>query len=31
MIVYEVLKIEQIEFVSYNFHTKRNPVLKYNR
>ena len=31
MVVYEVLKKEQIIFVSYIFHTKRNPKLKYKR
>lgn len=31
VIVYEILKKEQIVFVSYIFHTKRNPHLKYKR
>jgi mRNA-degrading endonuclease RelE of RelBE toxin-antitoxin system len=31
VIVYEILKKEKIVFVSYVFHTKRNPHLKYKR
>lgn len=31
MVIYEVLQKEQIVFVSYIFHTKRNPALKYKR
>ena len=31
LIIYEVLKEDQIIFISYIFHTKRNPRLKYKR
>ena len=31
VIVYEVLKKKQIIFISYIFHTKRSPKLKYRR
>src|SRR5690348_15967387 len=31
VIIYEVLKKNQIVFVSYIFHAKRNPKLKYKR
>lgn len=31
IIIYEIFKKEQIIFVSYIFHTKRNPRLKYRR
>lgn len=30
-IIYEILKKEKMIFVSYIFHTKRNPAKKYNR
>ncbi|MFI5124060.1 MAG: type II toxin-antitoxin system RelE/ParE family toxin [Chitinophagales bacterium] len=31
VIIYEILKKEGIVFISYVFHTKRNPRLKYKR
>jgi mRNA-degrading endonuclease RelE of RelBE toxin-antitoxin system len=31
IIIYEVLKKEKVIFVSYIFHAKRNPRLKYKR
>jgi plasmid stabilization system protein ParE len=31
VIIYEILKKEKVLFVSYIFHSKRNPQLKYRR
>lgn len=31
VIIYEVFKKERLVFVSYIFHSKRNPLLKYKR
>ena len=31
VIVFEILKVKNVVFVSYIFHTKRNPHLKYKR
>jgi mRNA-degrading endonuclease RelE of RelBE toxin-antitoxin system len=31
VVIYEVLKLKKVVFVSYIFHAKRNPKLKYKR
>lgn len=31
VIIYEILKKERVVFVSYIFHSKRNPLMKYKR
>jgi plasmid stabilization system protein ParE len=31
VVIYEILKTKQVVFISYIFHAKRNPQLKYRR